>query len=520
MNERVYRYVAIGILIVALSLRLMGLNKGMHLDEGTQLELAQRGGVVDVVVNFIGNAHPPLYFIVLHFWSQLSNNEVFLRLPSVLMGMATVLVIMLWLKRYSSLASIIAGALVATAPMLLTYSQEIRDYPLLLLATALTFFFASRAAMVPDRLSSYVGLGLSLTLAVASHLISIFLVLPVCAFLFCTPEVRSTIRWFKLILALAIPTAIFLVLDMFYLAPAINPIYTGIGKSSGWWAPPISRWVIVSALSHLFGFSALPWSWGVTKSVLLAAFPCFAITVAFGNWRRSIPFLIAALTFWLQIVGYTILINPLFVDRFLVPSLVPLLGFVSLLVASIERKALRIASMAICVSVSLTFALSWATKRAWEPREPWKQMSQYLQSQFGSRDLLVLYPGYEGALLRYYFPELQPAATLEISPGTSGEALAELVSSKITSINKTAMISHVFLVVRYDVNASKHTETLQRLISILKEQIRGWPTITMLSFRTAPPIEDLFTAMTSVLGLPLYVRDFGPFVSHQYELHR
>jgi hypothetical protein len=518
MNERVYRYLALGVLILALSLRLVGLNKGMSTDEGIELERTLRGGLGDVVVNFMGDAHPPLYFLGLHLWSRIDSDEAFLRLPSVLMGVGTVLVIMLWLKRYSKLASIIAGVLVATAPMFLAYSQEIREYSLFLLAISLTFFLASRLADKPDRPSKYLGLGLSLTLAIASHLLAVFMLLPVCAFLFTIPGVRRNIRWRHLIPAIAIPAVVFLVLDFFYLRPAVNPMFQGLHKSQ-WWLPPISHWMVENTVNHLFGLYFLPWSWEQSKTILLLVLPWFAVALDFGIWRRSFPFLIAALIYWLEIIGYSVLLTPLFLDRFLLAGLIPLFGFLALQIASIERKTMRVESMAMCGVACLIFAASWTTRWASKPVEPWKQVSQYLASQWTGNGILMTYPYDYSFLVRYYCPNLQPSSVLKPGPTSEKQEFARSLSSGIDSISKGRTLSSMFLVVRYDSLVAQARATLQAGLSVLKHRISRDGTLTVLSFSCGPDIESLTTAMTSVLGQPSWARNLGSFTAWQFVLH-
>jgi hypothetical protein len=511
MKKRVYLYIIIGILGAALILRLMGLDKGIWVDEWGSIYVSQGGGLLETLIKLRNYDHPPLYYMMLHLWSKLGDSEVFLRLPSVLMGIGTVFVAMMWLRLYSSPASVLVGVLLGAAPMLLRYSQEIRDYPLLLLATSLAFFFASRITINPETFSNYLGLGISLTMAVATHLLGIFLILPVCIFVYTMSEAGKTVCRSKLIVAIAIPVGVFLFFRFFYLLD--------VDKSHGWWVPPISRWMISYSTRNLFGLSTFPWPWDATKRVLLVALPCFAIVLAFGNWRRNYPFLIAALIYWLQVLAYTVLITPIFYDRFLLPSLIPLLGFIALQTVSIEKKILRIASIAVCVAVSLTFALNWAGQAAWEPVEPWKQMSRLLERQWqGKTGALVFYPAYCAGPVRYYFSHLQSVATCEVMPGTGEEELARSVSSMVSSIEKSPIVPHVFLIVRYDFATSKDTKTLQLLLSILKGQMKEGAVVTMLSFNTEPS-EGLFRTVASMVGPPSHVQDYGSFVSSQYELH-
>jgi 4-amino-4-deoxy-L-arabinose transferase-like glycosyltransferase len=509
MQKRALPYLTIVLLLAGLILRLMGLNKGIWVDEWSSIYISQAGGILDTLARLRHYDHPPIYYMMLHLWSQLGNSEFFLRLPSVFMGIGTVFVAMMWLRLYSSLASVLMGVLLGAAPMLLRYSQEIRDYPLLLLATSLTFLFASIMKNKPEKTSGYIGLGLSLALAVATHLVGVFLVLPVCAFLYTLPSQGNGVRWSKVVLSLSIPIGTFLFLYFFFLL--------NLNKSSDWWVPQISPSTIALTASGLFGLSTFPWPW-IAERAAIVALPFFAIALAFGDRRSSIPFLFAAITYWLQIIAYSILITPILLDRVLLPSLIPLAGFAAIQIASTRRKSLRTALIAACIVLSLASALDWAIRRSWEPIEPWKQMSSLLESHWTGNGLLIFYPDYCAGPVQYYFTRLRLAPTLEVRPRTQEEELGPLISSRVNPLNWSPVEPHVFLIVRYDTDTSKDTDTLLNLLNDLREQISRRFSLTILSFGIEPS-KTSSKAMASIIGLPSRVQVLGTFTSSQYQLH-
>jgi mannosyltransferase len=508
VDTRAYRYVTVAVLVIALGLRLTGLNKGIWVDEWSSISVSQGSSLAETLAKLRYYDHPPFYYLMLHLWSQLGNNEAFLRLPSVVMGIGTIVVAMVWLRLYSNLASIVMGVLIATAPMLLRFSQEIRDYPLLLLATALAFLFASLVQKKPEKLSNYLGLGLSLAVGIAAHLVAIFLIMPVCVFLYLLPNQRTTVRWSKIISTLSIPIGTFLFLYLFFLS--------NLGKSSDWWVPSISTSTIALTGSSLFGLSMFPWPW-IIERVLIVVVLFFAIGLAFGDWRSSVPFLMAAVIYWVQIILYSVALTPIFLDRVLLPGLIPLAAFVALQIASTKKNVLRRVSIAVCISLGLASGLNWAIQRAWEPVEPWKQMSTLLDLQWQENSLVVFYPDYCAGPVEYYSTRLQSTKALEIRPRTEEKDLAKRVSSSVGSFNENSLKPHVFLVVRYDSNTSKDEKTLLGLLSELKEQIRRRFTLTFLSFGIEPS-ENSSRAMASILGLPFHLEAIGSFMSARYEL--
>ncbi|MEZ4868884.1 MAG: glycosyltransferase family 39 protein [Caldilineaceae bacterium] len=83
----------------------------------------------------VEDKHPPVYYLLLHFWRQvmgllgLANSDVALRLLGGILGVLTVLGILLLAQRLSGrLTALLTGLLVALAPVLVWYSQELRMF--------------------------------------------------------------------------------------------------------------------------------------------------------------------------------------------------------------------------------------------------------------------------------------------------------------------------------------------------------------------------------------------------------
>ena len=105
-------------------------------------------------------------------------SEAFLRIPSVVFGVATVGIIVKDLQGRSRLAALLAGIMAIVSPILLSASQEIRDYALLALLTALACYCANKLVQSPGLKLAGAGLSLSLTAALSTHLLGVFLPLP------------------------------------------------------------------------------------------------------------------------------------------------------------------------------------------------------------------------------------------------------------------------------------------------------------------------------------------------------
>lgn len=156
-------------LVLAMVVRLVNLNQSLWLDEATQAVLSSKS------LSYIwfergGDFHPPLSYILTHFWLMVGTSEIWLRLLPVFFGVATVFVIYkISQKLFSEKIALISSLLLATAPYHIYYSQEIRMY-------SMTTFFAS-LSMYFFVTSKPVGYVLSTAALLYTHYMGIFLVL-------------------------------------------------------------------------------------------------------------------------------------------------------------------------------------------------------------------------------------------------------------------------------------------------------------------------------------------------------
>jgi len=117
--------------------RLWGLGRqSLWIDEIITLKAANVGGVYGLG-DFVGNIQGPLHAFLTHWVARCSTSEVALRLPSALAGIATILLIAeLGRRIFDRRTGFIAALLFALSPYSVWYSQEVRNYSLLMLAAA------------------------------------------------------------------------------------------------------------------------------------------------------------------------------------------------------------------------------------------------------------------------------------------------------------------------------------------------------------------------------------------------
>ena len=127
-------------IVVGFILRMVNINQSFWLDEAAQMleSLRPLKEQFDLSADF----HPPLYHLLLHFWLYLGKSEIFARLPSVILGVASIFVIYKIAKilKFNQASSAVA-VLLAVSPYHIYYSQEVRPYMLFLFLSALSIYF-------------------------------------------------------------------------------------------------------------------------------------------------------------------------------------------------------------------------------------------------------------------------------------------------------------------------------------------------------------------------------------------
>ena len=206
------------ILVFGLILRLVSLNQSLWLDEATSALVAKMS-VGDIFTKFLpGDFHPPLYYLVLKYWSSLFGySEVSLRIPSVIFGVATVyLIYLIAIKVFNKQMALMAAVLMTTSGLAIYYSQEARMYPLAaFLVTILVYFFLQK---------KWIGFSIVLAMLAMTDYVSLF-VLPVF-------WIVGKKEWKKLFLSHVPMVVIFAVwFPIFY-----KQLFGGLSQQgSSWW---------------------------------------------------------------------------------------------------------------------------------------------------------------------------------------------------------------------------------------------------------------------------------------------
>lgn len=131
------------IILLAFGLRLISLNQSLWMDEAISAVAVKSNSFIELITKFApGDTHPPLYYLILKLWTVVFGySEISLRLPSVILGAATIYVVYLIGKKIvGNNIGILSSLLLATSGLHLYYSQEARMYALSTFAVSLAVY--------------------------------------------------------------------------------------------------------------------------------------------------------------------------------------------------------------------------------------------------------------------------------------------------------------------------------------------------------------------------------------------
>ncbi|MBI3286892.1 MAG: glycosyltransferase family 39 protein, partial [Chloroflexi bacterium] len=154
---------------LGIALRLFRLgDQSLWLDEAFSVTLSRKPVLEMLRLIVLSDSHPPLYYLLLHFWMILGDSEVLVRLLSALLSGASILTMYaLGRAMYSHSVGLTAALILALSPFHIWYAQEARMYALLSLGVLASAYFLVRALQT-NHVKHWTGFVFTTTLALYS----------------------------------------------------------------------------------------------------------------------------------------------------------------------------------------------------------------------------------------------------------------------------------------------------------------------------------------------------------------
>lgn len=165
------------VVVIGAAVRFIGITKAsIWHDEGYTMMLAPMGPV-EILERTARDVHPPLYYIVLHYWMGLfGNSELAARSLSAICLIAAIPLVYLLMRRlFTEHAARLAALFVAIGPFLVRYSQEARMYGLVAVLLLAATYFLVRANQQGGR-KWWVLYALTIAASLYVHYYAIFMV--------------------------------------------------------------------------------------------------------------------------------------------------------------------------------------------------------------------------------------------------------------------------------------------------------------------------------------------------------
>ena len=400
------------VLFFALILRLVLVNQSLWLDEAIEILAVKNNSYLQLITSYsLGDFHPPLYHLVLKFWTQLFGiSEIAARSLSVLTGVGTVFVAFLIGKEISNeKLGTIAAVFLATAPLHIYYSQEARMY-------SLVTFFASLAVYAFLRLKKDAKLFNWGLFSVASlgffytDYLPWLMVIPFNLWVFWQRKTLDQ-RWKRIWIVVQVLLLVFLLLWLPYFLKQLE-----IGKAASVAAPLWSQTV------GGFTFKALPLTlakfifgrisfydkilYGFIFSISGLFFGVLILRNLFQVSKERV-FLI----FWLflpiisgWIISLFIPIYSYFRFLFVLPTM-----YLLLVVGILYFKNFRVQITLIILVLTINLVSQiffWTNPRFW--REDWRSAVSYIESQSQDENTAVIFVNLAQSAPYQYYARLIP----------------------------------------------------------------------------------------------------------------
>ena len=379
--------------LVALSLRVSTLGRrSLWGDEIATLHISALE--VDDIVTIQWDQHPPLYYLLMHYWIMLVQGEFLLRLPSALAGVVAVPLLYRLTREWSSQWSAMASAwFLAIMPLHIWYSQEARMYAFVCtlgLASTLFYTLAIRRKK-PLIWLAWIVMTVAGLYTHYSMLLLAFAQIGLFGLLWKANNSSRAALWIA-------PLALLIVSLLF--APQAHTLVKQL-VFSGWQGgyyyqavqSTLSKWNISITPSQLY--TAI-----IVAAVLTLGIGVFSIKLLLGRLKQArvdIGVILAALAVYLLILIATAIPRGLGIKRQLLVLLPYVLGGVAVLI-SFSLYRTRLLAVLILVTLPVTGHIV-----AVREQEAWRDVAQFVENNEESQDIIIFDPSWRQQSFDYYY---------------------------------------------------------------------------------------------------------------------
>lgn len=418
-NKNITRWLLVaGLMILAGMLRWLDISaESLWVDEIYSYRQALKS-VGSIIANAPADVHPPVYYILLHWWTLLfGTSEAGLRGLSVLFGVAAVPLMYLLGKRvWNPRTGLFAAFLLTISHFHIHYSQEARSYSYLVLVTiaGMLAFMRLLDEIKNDNTASWRTIGLFIianVLLMYSHFFALFVVVAQNAYIASLLVLERPLfmrLWKRWIALQAVLLLIFI--------PWLQILYWQIrGLRGSFWIDKPNVFTLLETLVEFAGSLA-------ATAIML---PLCALAIVEVRKRvlekRSVYIIQTSNLHHIWLLGLwlilTILIpfvqslisTPIYYVKYTIPALPALLLLSAKGLDAWEWKSglwegWRGKLVTTALVAALCIIAAYNTHNDWNAleKEPWREVAQYLASATEQEDAVFVHDWYCSHNLAYY----------------------------------------------------------------------------------------------------------------------
>ncbi len=333
-----------------------------------------------------GNAHPPLYFLLLNFWSVGGDGEFYSRLLSVIFGIFVIpATYLLGRQFFDQKASLIGAFLIAISPLHILYDREVRMYSLFTLLTIISLYFFIRA-LREGRTKLWVGYTIFTVLNTYTHYHAFLIIL----FQWIFYIIRFK-HYRHLIKKVVISQLVIGICFSFWLPSFLYHLkhYSVLGEETTRFPTTLGAWIKPAYLFFSFsiGQTVLPWNY----TIVIPSLIIFSIAFTFGIKRlfrekESLQFFLMSL--------FVPIFAGLFISDMMPRYFLFLAPIYTLIIAkgisSFPNTKIQVVSVMV-----ITILLCYSLKNYYTNKEfhimahvdPWREVGDYLKENVKQDDI-------------------------------------------------------------------------------------------------------------------------------------
>ena len=373
-------------------------------DEWYSIWLA-RHNVFDIVNLTSVDVHPPLYYLILHYFiTVFGDTELSTRLLSMVFGLCSIFMIyVVGSQIFNKEVGLLSSLLLAVSPVHIAFSQEVRMYTLICLLALLSMCFFLRL-LEQYSLKASLGYVLSSALLIYSHVFGLFIIIAqniyFLAQLIAVKE-RPTLKfkiWIVLqgtllsVYALWVPNLInqaFRIQQSLQHIPAEAPSIDAISSSLLFFSSDIPLLFSIFLILSLFSIITYEKSLGrIDRKNSVKPIENYRWHVRISNLNPAFFLLTWLLTPIILPLIISNFFTPIYYPRFAIAASLALYILVAKGISNLHSQRIKRAVILVIIIVSLVYAANYYST-VYKPQ--FRESLSYINNNAKSGDLILLF---------------------------------------------------------------------------------------------------------------------------------